>query len=446
MSNLSEWLPNYKVVVGDYTDPHPTFDSLTADLPFVGKEEREGRSYNIPVVVSLEQGQTADVSGDAFLIRDPRNSVMKEATVNGASLLYSARIPYDAMLRSRNGTGNKKQGNAFKDAFLLKAKMLMEQGEHYNEVAMHYGPGVGATIADDIGVIGPSGGAGTALNSGSGLTLPITIATWAPGVWSRLSNGLFDLYNAAGNTLIANNLTLSVVNPDYAPAGSPIAPNVTLVATTTGNQQTTTGPTSNLAACYGGRLLPAGWAQKSCIGVVSRLKNTGIQDGINAALYPIWRPTQITVSSGTLTRLRIQSIAARVYSLGVTGGFTMRVSGPIFADLAEETETQRQYVDDGEVRKVSPTKLVYRTPAGPGEIKLDAMMKYGTVIGYGKQAKGKRVGTSPLTFRGKGEEWFFTELANNAGSEIRCMANQSPFFDEPNKTFIVSGLTPNALI
>jgi hypothetical protein len=446
VSNLSEWLPNYKVVVGDFTDPHPTFDSLTADLPFVSKEEREGRSYNIPVVVSPEQGQTADVSGDAFAIRGARNSVMKEATVNGASLLYHARIPYDAMLRSRNGTGNKKQGNAFKDAFLLKTKMLMEQGEHYNEIAMHYGPGTGATIADDIGVIGPSGGSGSALNSGGGLVLPITIATWAPGVWSRLQNGLFDLYNSAGNTLIANNLTLSAVNPDYAPAGSPIAPNVTLTATTSGPDTTTTGASSNLAACYGGRLLPAGWAQKSCIGVVSRFKNQGIQDGINAATYAIWRPVQISVSSGSMTRLRIQSIAARMYSLGLTQGLTMRCCGPIFADLAEETELQREYTDSGEVRKVSATKLIYRTPAGPFSVKLDAMMKYGTVIGYGSQAKGKRVGSSPLTFRGKGDEWFFTELAGNAGSEIRCMANQSPFFDEPNKCFVVTGLTPNALI
>jgi|SRR6185312_1989515 len=442
MSNLSEWLPNYKVVYGDYTDPHPTSDSMTAALPFVPKESRNGRTFNVPVKVSPEQGQTADVSGTAFAIRDARNSVMKEASLDGASLLYNGRIPYDAMLRTRNGAGDKRNGNAFKEAFELKTKDLMEQGEFYNEVAMHYGPGTGATIADDIGVLDNSNATGATFNAG--ITISISIQSWAPGVWARMLNGLVDVYNSTGNTLIANNLTVTAVNPDYSNTGLK-TPSVTLTSTTTGNQQTTTGPTTAPAALNGARIVVAGWAQNSCIGVLSRLQNQGIQDGINAALYPVWKPVKIT-TTGTLTRLKLKSLMARMYPTGIRKGGKLWVSAPVFADLEEEMTSQNHYWPKGEMSQIGINELVYKSPCGPLSIMLDPMMKYGAAAFWGNEAKAVRVGSSPLTFRGKGDEWFFLELQGNAGSEIRCMANQSPFFYEPNKTAYITGFTPAALI
>lgn len=444
MSNLSEWLPNYKVVYGDFTDPHPTSDLMTAAIPFVPKESRNGRTFNVPVKVSPEQGQTADVSGTAFAIRDARNSVMKEASLDGASLLYNGRIPYDAMLRTRNGTGNKRDGNAFKESFELKTKDLMEQGEFYGELAIHYGPGTAAAIADDIGVTDSAGGSGTNLGS-PGCVVPITIATWAPGVWARMTNALVDIYATDGTTLIANNVTVQAINPDYAPGGSPKSPNLTLVATTTGNQQTTTGPATTLANLYGRRIVPAGWAQNSCIGLVSRTKNTGIQDGINAALYQVWKPVQVA-TTGTLTRLKIKSLMARMFPTGIRKGGKLWTSAPVFADLEEEMTSQNHYWPKGEMSQVGTNELVYKSPCGPLSIMLDPMMKYGTAVFWGNEAKVVRVGSSPLTFRGKGDEWFFLELQGNAGSEIRCMSNFSPFVYEPNKTAVITGITPNALI
>lgn len=443
MSNLSEWLPNYKVVYGDFTDPHPTSDLMTAALPFVPKESRNGRTFNVPVKVSPEQGQTADVSGTAFAIRDARNSVMKEASLDGASLLYNGRIPYDAMLRTRNGTGDKRNGNAFKEAFELKTKDLMEQGEFYGEVAIHYGPGTGATIADDIGVVDTAGGTGTSLTAG--VTVPLTIATWAPGVWARMTNALVDIYNAAGTTLLANNVTVTAINPDYAPGGSPKSPNITLIGTTTGNQQTTTGGSLVIASVYTSRIVPAGWAQNSCIGMVSRTKNTGIQDGINAALYQVWKPVQV-VTTGTLTRLKIQSLMARMFPTGIRKGGKLWTAAPVFADLVEEMETAKHDYPSKDLEQVGTNELRYKSPCGPLSIMLDPMMKYGTAVFWGNEAKAVRVGSSPLTFRGKGDEWFFLELPSNAGSEIRCMSNFTPFVYEPNKTAIVTGITPNALI
>lgn len=442
MSNLSEWLPNYKVVYGDFTDPHPQSDSMTAALPFVPKESRNGRTFNVPVVVSPEQGQTADVSGTAFAIRDARNSVMKEASLDGASLLYNGRIPYDAMLRTRNGTGDKRNGNAFKESFELKTKMLMEQGEFYNEVAMHYGPGTAATIADDIGVLDNTNATGATFNAG--ITISVSITSWAPGIWARMTNALVDVFDSTGATLIANNVTVSAINPDYKNTGLK-TPSLTLTSTTTGNQQTTVGPTTAPAALNGARLVPAGWAQNSCIGVVSRCKNTGIQDGINAALYQVWKPVQVT-TTGTLTRIKLKSLAARMFPTGIRKGGKLWVAAPVFADLEEEMTSQNHYWPKGELEQVGTNTIVYKSPCGPITIMLDPMMKYGTAVFWGAEAKAVRVGSSPLTFRGKGDEWFFLELPSNAGSEIRCMANQTPFFYEPNKTAVITGFTPSALI
>ena len=58
--------------------------------------------------------------------------------------------------------------------------------------------------------------------------------------------------DAAGTTLIANNVTVSAINPDYNPTvGATRSPNISLVSTVSGNQQTTVGPTTTLAALDG---------------------------------------------------------------------------------------------------------------------------------------------------------------------------------------------------
>ena len=164
-----------------------------------------------------------------------------------------------------------------------------------------------------IGVIG-TGGTGATL--AGGVVVPITIATWAPGVWARMTNALVDIYNAAGTTLIADSIVVNAVNPDYAPLASPPAPNITLQTTAA----TTTGGTTTPAALATTRIVIKGWAQKSCLGLIAQLKNQGTQFGINAALYSVWKPKLVTVSSGTLTRLRIQAIGAtapiKTYALG----------------------------------------------------------------------------------------------------------------------------------
>lgn len=434
MSSLSDWLPNYKTVYGDFTDPHPMEDSLTADLKFVPKESRNGRTYEIPVEVSKEHGQTADVSGDSFAINPARGSVMKSASVDGATLLFNGRIPYDAMLRTRNGTGNKRQGNAFKDAFEHKTKGVMEQGEFYNEVALHYGCGTAAAIADDIGVITGTP-TGTNIGTGSGMIASISLATWAPGVWARMTNALVDIYQSNGSTLVASDVVVSSVNPDYDTTASPPAPNVTFYKS---------GSSATLASGY--RIVPKGWQGNSCIGLISILQNQGTIFGLNAAQYPIWRPVRYTNASGGMTRAKLMAIAARMFPNGVRQGLTFRFSAPTFADLAEETETQHRFNDEyGEVRKIGANKLIYRSPCGPLTVKLDSMMKYGQGVGYGTEAKAVRVGSSPLTFRGKGDEWFFLELPSNAGSEIRCMSNQAPFVHDMNKCVYISGIT-NTLI
>lgn len=430
MSNLTNWLPNYKQVYGDFTDPHPTEDTLQSDLKFVAKESREGQAFNVPVVVSLEQGITPDVSGDAFALRPSRGSVIKNAQVNGATLLMTGDIPYDAMLRSKNGTGNGRQGNAFKDAFELKSVGLMEQMEHFVEASLLYGCGTSAAIGADIGVVQATV-VGASLNAGQ--TCPITIQSWAPGFWARMTNGLVDVYAANGTTVIETQVVVTAVNPDYDPAGSPVAPNLLL-----------TKSGSAAVVAVGHRIVPSGWAQTSCVGLETQLKNTGTLFGIPANTYSVWKPVRYSNASGTLSRLKILALMARMFPNGTRNGGNLYVSPPVFADLAEEADTLQRFVSEEEVKIQGANKLLYKSPAGVVTVKLHAMMKYGQAMFIPKGA-AERVGSSPTTFRGEGDEWFFLELPSNAGSQIRAISNQSPFVRMPNRCAFISNITPTSL-
>jgi len=57
-----------------------------------------------------------------------------------------------------------------------------------------------------------------------------------------------------------------------------------------------------------------------------------------------------------------------------------------------------------------------------------------------------RIGASDITFRGaNGNEGFFLELTNNAGSEIRAMAQQAALLTVPYHNALVTGIkSPNA--
>lgn len=426
MSTLANWLPNFKQRYGDFTDPLPEENTIADFFPFVKQDQRPGIAFNFPIVVSLEHGQTADNTGTAFQFNSAIDSVLQNAQIDGSTLGMIGNIPYDVSFKTRNGAGNGNTGGSFRTAFELKTDLLMKSMEFYREISLLYGCGSGTTITCNIGVIATSP-APTGTNLGGGMVAAITAQTWAPGIWTNMLNAKVDVYAADGLTPVAGGsagVSVTAVNADTAQVTFSLA-----------------ASTAVLAA--GQKLVMTGWRTKSCVGVEGILLNTGLLFNINAAVYPMWKALQVTVSAA-LTRARILGLMARLFPNGLTAGGSLFVSGPTFADLAEEADALQRYTGNtDEVKRQGANQLEYKSPAGPVTVKLHKYMKQGEAMFF-PTGNGKRVGSTDITFRGEGQDWFFLELPTNAGCQLRIMSNQAGILTMPFRCAILLGIQNTA--
>lgn len=409
MSSLANWLPNYKQQYGAIENPIPEENTIADWFGFIPQNQRPGLAFNIPIIMSLEHGITADITGTAFLFRAVRDSVMKNAQIDGSTLAMTGNIPYDVTFRARNGAKDGSGGGSFRSAFELKTMLMSQSHEFYRELATLYGPGSTSTIACDIGVIGTP--TGTNLGTGAGMTCPITAATWSAGIWNHMQNALVDIIGSNGSTVRATDVVVSGVQPDTK--------SLLLFKSA-----------SSYVVVAGDRLQVAGWLGNSCIGVEAIMKNTGTMFGVDANLYPSWKVVQHSAGSGAMSRVKIAGMAAKLFPNGTRKGGRYFCGAPTFADLATELDDDQRWLGDDGAKKTGTNNIQYKSPAGVIDVALHAYMKDGEAM-FIPGGIGKRVGSTDITFRGEGDEWFFHELDANAGCQLRTFSNQAPFLRIP---------------
>lgn len=419
MSSFANWTPNFKQRYGEWVNPLPSEMTLADFGPFIEKEMRPGRTYNFPIKVQNEHGQTHNSDHTAFGLNDAVDSVIKEASLSGGEILLRGQIPYGVIAKGMQGAGNGNQGGAFWESVDLKVEMVMESGELYREIDLAYGAGTGATLSANIGVVNASI-SGTVTG---GQIVNITRATWIPGLWIQMVGAKVDIYQSDGSTLRESDVAVS------APT-----------ATTCRLTLTKSGSAATVAA--GDLIVVATARTKSAFGLQALLENTGTIHGIDAGLFPMWQAVTYSAGSATMTRQKIGRLAANIFPNGLTAGGRFFVSGPTYADLAEEADALQRFNNNGrEVARQSQNRLEYKSPIGLITVELYKYMKQG--IGFFiANDTFKRVGETDLTFAvGNSQRWFYKELENNAGSEIRIYGSQAPCLQIPYHCAIITNLT-----
>lgn len=421
MSTLANWLPNYKQRYGDFTDPLPEDNTIADYFGFVRQDQRPGLAFSFPIVVSMEHGMTANVDGTAFPFNSAVDSVLKNAQIDGATLAVIGNIPYDVSFRAKNGAGNGNSGGAFRSAFELKTDMLMKSMEFYRELSLLYGAGTGSAAAANIGVVASA----TGTNLGSGQQVTINEASWAPGMWTNMLGAKVDFFQSNGTTPVAGGsagIVVTSVNADTRTVGFQLV-----------------GSTADVNVA-GTVVIPTGWLAKSCVGVEAILKNAGVIFNIDASLYPMWKALQISAGSAALSRTRILGMMARLFPNGLSQGGKLFVSGPTFADLAEEADALQRYTGNtDDTKRQGANNLEYKSPAGVVNVALHKYMKQGEAMFF-PAGNGKRVGSTDITFRGDGDDWFFLELPSNAGCQLRILSNQAPILTNPFRCAFISNI------
>lgn len=428
----------FKQRYGRWIEPLPDEHTLADFGDFIPAESRPGSGYAFPVLTAIEHGQTADNTNNAFTLNAAVDSNVKQANLDGSTILLQSVVSYDVIYKSLNGTGQGNQGGAFKTALDQAVQAMLMGAGLYRELALAYGPGGSSTLLSNIGVINSNV---SSTNVSVNTTISITQASWIPGLWILAQNMLLDIFNSAGTTLQANAVQV-IGRPDPSKAQ--------LVIKASG--ATTTGGTFSPVA--GNVLVPYGWFSKSCVGLEGIYNNTGSLFGIDASIVAPWRCNVFSAGFAALTRAKIMSFCAIISINGCKNGGRLFVSAPTFAALAEEfnsvmTPSQSGIAAvttyDGNNNKrdkeIGSSSLAYVTAAGVVEVVVYQYAKQGQAF-FVANDNFRRVGSTDLTMRpiGGGAEAFFTHLTGQAGAQMKIFSNQAPVFEIPYRNFLVNNI------
>ena len=415
---------NFKVRYGAFQNPLPEDNSISDFAKFVKAEERPGKQLEFPIKVSHEHGVTHDKTDSAFALEAAVDSVMKTAIVDGTNIMMVANIAYPIMARAKAGVSRGGgSGGAFWKPIDYKVESLMVAAELYRELAIMYGPGPDSTALCNIGVTAAA--AITGANLAAGQVVRLTTASWAPGIWPQMIGGFVDIYESDGSTLRESEVEVTAVGKT--------------------NCRLTLQKDGSTASVGSGDILLVKLAHgNSCIGVQPILENTGSMFNIDASVYPMWQAESFAVG-GALTRAKIGQFASRLFPTGLKGGGKMFGGSAMFADLVEETSQLQQYTSNTDsVKRQGADNLEYLTSIGKINVALHRYMKQGIAMFFARDVL-KRVGSTDLTFSLDGtNEWFYREMDNNAGCQIRIFTNQAPIVEIPWFCGILTGIASNA--
>jgi hypothetical protein len=420
----------FKQRYGRWIDPLPDEHTLADFGDFIPQENRPGLGYNFPVLTGIEHGQTANVDNSAFTLNAAVDSVVLNATLDGATILLQSVVSYDTIYKSLNGTGNGSAGGAYKTSLDQAVQAMLMGAAMYRELALAYGPGTSTALASNIGVVG---GSVSGANLGATQIVFLTEASWIPGLWILAASGnsggggmRVDIYQTDGSTLRETNVVVQA-------RPSTVNTRLTLFKASSSN-----------TVAANDKIVPLGWRTKSCFGLESIFNNTGTIFGIDASQVAPWRCMTFS-AGGQMTRAKIMAMAAAVSINGVKNGGKLFVCAPTFADLAEEASALQRFTGNTDrVKRQGASQLTYETAAGQVEV---------TVYQYAKQGQAmfistdnfRRVGSTDLTMRpiGGGAEAFFTHLTTQSGAQMKIFSNQAPVLEMPYRNFLITGIQNN---
>lgn len=413
--------PLLKVRYGEFINPLPSEGTIAKDAPFVKAEERSGRSFNFPVNLGLPHGVKHDDTMTAFALATVIAGVQKEATLTGATIVVRDNVSMDDVFATQNGIANGGgAGGSYMSAWDNCTRGLMQSGELYRELALLYGPGNTSTAAATLGVVNAS-------VLGANLAAPqvvnLTKASWAPGLWPMMTNALVDIYESNGSSLRASGVTVQSM-------------------TEATNRLTLFKDGSSATVAAGDVIVASTALDVSCFGLEAIAANTGSLFGISATTYVQWKVTPWGQGNLPIDRASILAMCARQVPHGVKGGATLYLCANAIADLIEEAAELQRFEDEDEVKVQGAAAVSYKTQIGRVDAKPHTYLKQGTGFMIPKQEGAKRVGSTDLTFRGdgKGDEWFYQQLPDNAGAQLRIASSQAIVLPKPWQTTYITGI------
>jgi hypothetical protein len=408
----------YKEVYGSGGPPilAPEHAKLYKAIGNLEEAERVGKTYNYPVVLTLEQGYTcAGSNGDAFTIGTPVAMLMDNASLEGSEGLLATRISYRAASKAATSKG------AFKRAMGVSLESHMRSHVMRRELEMRYG-----RSANALALSSASTG-----DTATQVTLTITPASWAVGIWAGMEGATFNFFNSGTGALISSGadaiFTLASVDADL-------------------RKLSFTGTSGGVTAANAVETLYVDFASYRATMTTTHTAMEGLDYFLPLAAgntlwgistnYTLWRGNSFSCSSGKLTVGKVLAgINKAVGKAGLDEAVYLHVSPETWADLGDSLASQRTFdksYSTGE-GTTGVEKVIYHGANGAINVVIDALVKGGEAWALPYKCL-KKVGSTDITLKNpsKGEN-IFLELGTAAGFEYRSYSDFALFCNSPAK-------------
>lgn len=392
----------------------PNHAKLVKEVAF-RESEMLGNAYNVPVVVSDENGVTyAGSSDDAFELEDPEAMQTKNARVAGSQIVMRCAIGYKAAAAIAS-----KGPKAFLNSTEYVIKRLMEQaGKRLELMHLYGGSGLGVFTTNATNV------------SATEVTIVITDATWAPGIWVGSKNSKLDIYD--GNTLVNTDGAVKVVSVDV--------PNKTLRLSMSASDHTAV---LDYDATGGLDLFFFGAYGKESLGIDKIITTSGQLFEIDNSVYDLFKGRTFDCGNAALSFDKLSSAIVESINFGLEEDVKVFISPTTWANLNQNEAALRNYDYSYKPSKGEEghESLLFHSQNGKLELVSHSMVKEGEGFILAMD-KLKRVGAYDLSMRNPGRnQEMFRELDNRSGFEIRAYTDQAMFTAHPSWLTKLTGIT-----
>lgn len=305
-----------KRVFGELVKTLPDFAILQREFPFDSKAQT-GDEYEEEIVLSRSQGVTFNktLRRGVATLNAVRTMQTAPARITPSEIIMREQIAL-GMMSSAESAGER----AYEGALPMLMASIYESHRFYIELAMLYG-----ASPTGIGVV-ESVGAGTTTR-----VVTLTSASWATGIWSQMEGAAIDCYDVTGVT--KRNATapfvISLVNPSA-------------------RQITLTGVSAELGALVlTDFFVPILAKNEMMDGIDKQLTNTGSLYGIDASVYTMWRPNQVSALDAPPTLdILFRALKAPVGRGLIAKRMLAYVNEALFTDIASDATTLRTFTED----------------------------------------------------------------------------------------------------
>lgn len=372
---------------------------LMSMIDFVPMDKQTGNLYHQPVILGHEHGLSyGGAAGTAFNLNDAIAGKVSDATIQGYEFLLRSQISYAVAARSAGSKAAFERGTKLIVANMVRSFAKKLECSHF------YGQKELAVASAAM----------------TGTTLPLTAASWAPGIWVGAENAQVQIYDSTGVTLRD---TREIDSVDLDLRTLTLDQNVgTIVA--------------------GDRVFWKGQNGNEFKGLHAIMTEATSLFGINPSQYSLFRGNQYDAGSADLSFQKIQQAIARGVEKGLDEDVLCLVNPRTWAKLMTDQAALRMYDQSYKTDRSEngAQSIKFFAQNGAVEIRPCTYVKEGLAFIF-PEKELMRVGSTDVTFKlpgvDNGEEAFFLTIPNIAGFEIRAYTDQALFCASPGKLILI---------